>query len=72
LPVDALNGSFSVALPPNAPVKTAYVANPTALNFVADTAAAGKYTLEAQSGSAVLTEDVDVNAAVSPVTFTFP
>jgi hypothetical protein len=72
LPVDALNGAFAAALPPGAPVKTAYVANPSALNFVADAAAAGKYTFEAQSGPAVLTQFVDVNAAVPPVTFTFP
>lgn len=72
LPVDASNGNFAAALPPGAPVKTTYVANPTTLNFTADAAAAGKYTLEAQSGSAVLTQAVDVNTAVPPVTFTFP
>jgi hypothetical protein len=72
LPVDALNGAFSAALPPGAPVKTNYVANPTTLNFTADAAVAGRYTLEAQSGSAVQTRAVDINASVPPVIFTFP
>jgi len=72
LPVDPDTGAFTAALPLGAPVKTTYVANPTTLNFTADAAAAGKYTLEAQSGSAVLTQAVDVNAVVPPVTFTFP
>ena len=70
--VDATSGAFSFSLPIGAPVKTAYVANPTTLNFTADSAAAGKYTLQAASAGATKIQAIDVNNAVAPVTFTFP
>ena len=53
-------------------MKTAYVANPATLNFTADSAVAGKYTLQAASAGVTKTQAIDVNAAVPPVTFTFP
>jgi hypothetical protein len=70
--VDALSGAFAFSLPIEAPQKTSYVANPSALNFVADAAAAGKYTLEAVSAGVTKTQAIDANAAVPAVTFTFP
>lgn len=72
LPVDATTGAFTAALPIEAPVRTAYVANPTSLAFAADAGAAGKYTLEAASDGAAKTQAVDAGAAVPAVTFTFP
>lgn len=70
--VDATTGAFSFSLPIEAPVKTAYVANPAALTFAADTTAAGKYTLEAASAGVVKTQAINASAVVPPVTFTFP
>jgi hypothetical protein len=72
LPVDATTGAFSAALPIEAPVRTAYVANPATLVFAPDAGAAGKYTLEASSASVTKTQAIDVSAAVPPVAFTFP
>jgi hypothetical protein len=68
----ATPATFSFSLPIEAPVMTAYVANPVSLNFVADTAAAGTYTLEASSGAVVKTQVIDAKASVPAVTFTFP
>jgi hypothetical protein len=68
----ATPATFSFSLPIEAPVKTAYVANPVSLTFVADTAAAGTYTLEASSGVVVKTQVIDAKATVPTVAFTFP
>lgn len=70
--VNATTGAFAFSLPIEAPVKTAYVANPPSLTFTADATAAGKYTLEAASGGATQTQAVDAAAVVPPVIFTFP
>lgn len=70
--VDALSGAFSFSLPIEAPVKTAYVANPATLTFTPDATAAGKYTLEAASAGVVKTQAINASAIVPPVTFTFP
>ena len=70
--VDSTSGAYSFALPIEAPVKTAYVANPATLSFTADAAAAGKYTLVAASAGATKTQAIDASAVVQPVTFTFP
>ena len=70
--VDALSGAFAFSLPIEAPLKTSYVANPSALNFVADAGAAAKYTLEATSAGVTKTQAINVSAAVPAVTFTFP
>ena len=70
---DADTGAFGFALPIEAPIRTAYsVPLPAAYTFVADAAAAGKYTLEAESGGALMTQAIDVSTAVPPVTFVFP
>ena len=71
-PVDASTGAFSTALPIEAPVRTAYMVNPSTLAFSADTGAAAKYTLEAASAGATKTQAIDASAAVAPVAFTFP
>ena len=70
--VDAVSGAFAFGLPIEAPVKGAYVANPVALNFAADAAAAGKYSLQAAAGGVTKSLAVDATAVVPPVTFTFP
>jgi hypothetical protein len=71
-PVDATSGVFTFTLPIEAPVKTAYVANPLSLGFTADATAAGKYTLEAASNGTTKTQAIDTSAVVPAVTFTFP
>lgn len=71
-PVDALSGAFSFLLPIDAPVKTAYVPNPTALNFTADTAVAGLYTVEANAAGVLKIQVIDTKAAVAPLSFSFP
>jgi hypothetical protein len=71
-PVDAATGAFSSLLPVQAPIRTAYVANPVALLFATDAGAAGKYTIEATSGGAIKTSPVDVTSAVPPLSFSFP
>jgi len=71
--VDATTGDFAFSLPVQAPVKAAYVANPVSLTFTADSAAAGKYSIEAASAGATKTQAAEVSSA--PVTlppFTFP
>ncbi len=70
--VDATSGAFSVDLPIAAPLRAAYVASPATPTFAPDTPVAGKYTLEAASAGATKTQPIDANAAVPPVTFTFP
>ena len=69
-----LNGSFALALPLAAPVWAPYAATPPAITFSADAAAAGLYTLQAQSGGATKNlANFDAKAAVlPPVLFTFP
>lgn len=75
-PVDALSGDFSLAPSLAAPLRTTYAdaATLTApIAFTVDTAKAGIYTMEAQlDGAAPLTQLVDVNLPVPPVTFVFP
>ena len=70
--VDATSGAFSFTLPIQAPVKTAYVANPVALAFVADATAAGKYSIQASSAAVTKTQAIDVSAAVPALSFSFP
>ena len=58
--VDATTGAYSYVLAVNAPLLASYVALPAALVFVADTAAAGKYTL-----SAMLAGHADMNSVLA-------
>jgi hypothetical protein len=72
-PVDAVTGGYSFTLPIEAPVKTAYVANPTSLSFTADPAAAGRYRLEARaSGRTTLATSIDLTSANVTTPFVFP
>ncbi|MDN3918770.1 DUF4382 domain-containing protein [Roseateles violae] len=70
-PVLADSGAYALRLPIAAPLKLAYVANPVALNFQPEATAAGKYRLEAASNGVLKTADIDVNAAVPPIDFSF-
>jgi hypothetical protein len=72
-PVDAVTGAYSFTLPIEAPVKTAYVANPASLSFTADPAAAGRYRLEARApGRTTLVNNVDLTSANVTSNFVFP
>jgi len=70
--VDSLTGAYTLALPIDAPLKTAYVPSPSSITFTADAAVAGLYTLEAESDGAVKTQPIDTRLAVPPVNFSFP
>jgi hypothetical protein len=71
--VDAVSGGFAFVLPIEAPVRTSFAAiGPFSLGFSSDTAAAGRYTIEAASASAVRTQAIDVNGAVAPLSFNLP
>ena len=73
--VDANTGAYTASLPAGAPLKTAYVAGATSLNFVADSTAAGKYALEALvPGKATQTAAINLSAsdAVTSFVFTLP
>jgi hypothetical protein len=71
-PVDATSGAFASSLPISPPIRTAYVANPVALNFTQDAAAGGKYSIEANSAGALKTSTIDANTVVPPLSFSFP
>jgi len=70
--VDSASGAFTFSLPIEAPVRTAYVAGAPTLTFAPDTLALGLYTIEATSAGAIQSAAIDTNAAVAPLTFTFP
>ncbi len=64
-PVDGLLASYQFRVPAAAPVKAAYAAG-TALTWTADTAAAGKYTIQIQApGRAALDKPADVSASAA-------
>jgi hypothetical protein len=68
-----LDGTFALALPLAAPVWAPYAATPPAITFSADPAAAGVYTLQAESGGLTKNQPIDAKAALlPPVSFTFP
>ena len=69
-PVDGTLGSYALRLPVAAPVKASYAAG-TTTTFVADTAVAGKYTLQAQAeGRTALSQPATV-ATGTPTTANF-
>jgi hypothetical protein len=74
LAVNAVGGAFSADLPVAAPLRAAWPTTAgTALSFAPDTAVAGRYTLEAASGTAVQTRDVNISTTTpAPVSFVFP
>ena len=71
-PVEALNGAFSVTLPVNAPVKTAYALNPTALIWTTDTTVAGPRTVAASLAGIPRTQAIDITVVLPPLSFVFP
>ena len=63
LPVDAVDATYTLTLPADAPVKAAYAAGGTP-TFAADTAVAGKYRVQGTAeGFTAVTEDADVSTA---------
>lgn len=61
--VDSVLGTYRFHLPVDAPVKAAY-ASGGALSFAADTAVAGKYTIQVQSpGRATVEQAADISSA---------
>lgn len=74
-PVDADSGAYAYSLPTGAPMVAPFlIATPTVLNFVADGAAAGQYSLLAASGGTVKPAvPITITAGVTTTTnFTFP
>lgn len=70
-PVDAVLGSYKFHLPVAAPVKAAYSATGP-LTFTADTAVAGKYTIQVQSpGRANLEKPADITGGSATVNFSY-
>ena len=70
--VDDSSGAFSSALPIEAPWRAAYGPAASAITFVADTAAAGLYNIEAASGTASQRQAIDVRSPVPPLSFNLP
>ncbi|ROZ76198.1 DUF4382 domain-containing protein [Ramlibacter sp. WS9] len=65
-PVDSTLGTYRFHLPTGAPVKAAYTSPAVPLTFVADTAAAGKYSIKAEApGRAAQTKPADISTGVS-------
>ncbi|AMO22422.1 DUF4382 domain-containing protein [Ramlibacter solisilvae] len=61
-PADAVLGSYNLRLPTAAPVRAAYAAS-APLAFTADSAAAGKYTMQSQAPNrAVLSKPADISS----------
>jgi hypothetical protein len=71
-PVDATTGAFGFSLPIGAPVKLAWVANPSALAFLPDAAAGAKYSVETASNGTAKSQAIDAGAVVAPLVFSFP
>ncbi len=71
--VDGVTGWYGFALPTAVPLVASYAAPPAALNFVADTAAAGRYQLIAsRDGQPARTSGALVLAPGDDVTVDFP
>jgi hypothetical protein len=69
-PVDSVLGSYRFHLPTSAPTKAAYAT--TTLSFTPDAAAAGKYTIQAQSpGRTTLTHPADISTGPATVNFSY-
>jgi hypothetical protein len=74
MPVDSDTGAYTLAVATAAPMVASFSAPPATLNFTADSARAGLYTLLANSGSTTKTAtNVQAVAGASVTTnFTFP
>lgn len=75
-PVNGNTGTFGYSLPTLGPVVTSYVGGTATLTFTADSAVAGRYSLEALSGttvkSATPTPTPITSGGTSTATFAFP
>lgn len=73
-PVDSATGAYSYRLPVTAPLVASFPTGMAALTFTPDTGAAGRYGLEARSGSSIKTASpVPLTAGASiTTTFAFP
>ncbi|MGR4867931.1 DUF4382 domain-containing protein [Variovorax sp. LARHSF232] len=73
-PVDSDTGAYAYAVPVNAPLVAPYVAAPASLVFAPNTAAAGKYVVEASAAGAVKTASSPTLAggATFATNFTLP
>jgi len=69
---NALDGTFSLALPVAAPVWAPYAAAPATITFGADNTATGLYKLQAESGGVTKEQAIDAKVVVPPVLFIFP
>ncbi len=69
---DEASGAYTLALPVEAPARTAYTASPSTIVFASEPAATGLYRLEAASGATTKTRDVDVRSPVPTQDFAFP
>jgi len=71
-PVDATSGAYTFTLPIGSPLKAAYDVNASTPAFVADLAAASKFTIQAASGAATQQRAIDLGFALPGLNFTFP
>lgn len=70
---DDLTGAFGMTLPVVAPVWASFTPSVTPFGFSTDNAAAGLYSLQAESGGVTKSQTIDVKPATVPrVTFVFP
>jgi hypothetical protein len=70
---DAVTGAYALTLPTGAPVKAAYAANATSFDFLADAAAAGRYTLSASAPTfTARTAAIDISGGNVTTHFVFP
>lgn len=70
-PVDATAATYSFSLPVAAPVKAAYTSGGT-LTFTADTAVAGKYSIQSQApGRANIDKPADISSSSATVNFSY-
>jgi len=72
-PVDSVTGAFSMSLPVAAPIRAPYAANATTYAFTADNAAAGRYTVFANSNGNTQSAAIDTTVpVVPPLVFNVP
>jgi hypothetical protein len=72
-PVDATSGDFGFDLVRDAPVRTTFVPDPVALDFLPDAGAQGLYLVEAASDGATQLQAIDTNSpSLPPLVFVFP
>jgi hypothetical protein len=71
-PVDAATGKFALDLPMTAPLTAAYTGSPSVIALALDSAVAGRYSVEATSGTTLRALSVDAAAASGALTIALP